>query len=89
MVELVDDETHMLMEEDVPSERNHNPNTRSSGVRKNYAQANFLTLKLPQHDLDTPYILTHLLEEESIQQKQHSPRKNLDIIDHLPASNPI
>jgi hypothetical protein len=76
MVELVEDETHMLMEEDVPSERNHNPNTRTSGVRKNYAQANFLALKLPQHDLDTRYILTQLQEEESFQLKQHSPRKN-------------
>ena len=87
-MELVDDETHMLMEEDVPSERNYNPNTRSSGVRKNYAQANFLALKLPQHDLDTRYILTQLQEEESFKPKQHSPRNNLDIIDHLPASNP-
>ena len=75
-MELVEDETHMLMEEDVPSERNHYPNTRTSGVRKNYAQANFLALKLPQHDLDTRYILTQLQEEESFQLKQHSPRKN-------------
>jgi hypothetical protein len=61
MVELVEDETHMLMEEDVPSEGRLNPKIRTSGVRKNHAQGNFLTLKLPQHDLDTPYILTSLL----------------------------
>ena len=87
MVEMVEDETHMLIEEDVPSESNLNPNMRTSGVRKNYAQANFLTLKLPQHDLDTPYILTHLLEEESFQPRQHTHNDNFDILDHVPSTN--
>ena len=37
MVELVEDETPVLMEEDVPSENHPQHNNRTSGVRKNNA----------------------------------------------------
>lgn len=87
MVEMVEDETPILMEEEVPSESHPQHNTRTSGVRKNNAQANFLTLKLPQHDLDTPYILGHLLEEESFQPKQRAHNNNLDILDLVPVTH--
>ena len=84
MVQLNDD-SNLMIEEDVQSETNH----RFSGVRKNVASANFMQLKLPQSETDK-FILQDLIIEDSpsltsnflnVKMRRSSIPNNLDLID--------